>query len=92
MHKEKYNIWWKQDGQENLIWWKIDLMHEIWFKIDIVRKCVKFLVTVYIFFIEGILFTIFPKLTCDCNKICYRTRKTNRNIAINILNFERKML
>ena len=62
-------------------------------KMEIVGKCLKFLINKDLFFIKKILYRIFSKLIYCYNIIfLYKIWKIIRNIFINILSHERKML
>ena len=55
---------------------------------EIIGKCSKFLISID-FFLERILYKIFPKLISYCNIIFpYTIRKIIMNISINILSHE----
>ena len=93
VYKGNHDIWkeWHVEGNWiSHIDEKTDLMDLIWgedcWEVSQIPNCNIFL------FIEGILYRIFSKFICDCNKIPYRIRRINWNIFVYTWGHERKKL
>ena len=44
-----------------------DCLNGIWFEVEIVGRCLKFLLEYISFFVKWILYRIFLNFLCDCN-------------------------